>query len=165
MKFVTLKRSLGRTPYFSESGFTSIELLTVVFISVILVTVAGSSFSDLIARQRTKNVASDLYVTLTKARSEALKRNSNVTIIPLSSGSGWQSGWYIVDANNNVLDSHGAVSGVTISGGPSTVVYQNSGRILGNTPPSFLATSTISSIQQCVSTNLSGRPYVKASAC
>lgn len=147
-------------------GFTSVELLTVLLIAVVLTTAASSSFSDLIARQRTKSAASDLYIALTKARSEALKRNTNITISPTSFGDGWQAGWSILDANNNVLDSHGVISGVVITGAPSTVVYQSSGRILGNTPPAFLATATaVSSVQRCVSTNLSGRPYVKGSAC
>ncbi len=145
-------------------GFTSIELLTVMLIAIILSALAAPSFSTLIARQRTKSLATDFYSALAKTRSEALKRNANITLEPLSSS--WESGWRMVDANSNILDSHGPVSGITISGGPSTVVYQSSGRITASTAPSFLATSTAdASIQSCVSITLSGRPYVKASSC
>lgn len=145
-------------------GFTTVELLTVVMIAAILTAIAAPSFSNLTARQRTKNVATDLYVALAKTRSEALKRNTNVTLSPLSTS--WQGGWQILDASNNVLDSHGAISGVTITSALTSVVYQNSGRISGNTTPSFQTTaSAASTVQSCVSTTLSGRPYVKGVAC
>ncbi|MES2206275.1 MAG: GspH/FimT family pseudopilin [Pseudomonadota bacterium] len=149
---------------FRIKGFTSIELMTVLLIVIILSALAVPSFSNLIARQRTKNLATDFYFALAKTRSEALKRNTNVTLAPISSS--WQNGWQILDASSNILDTHGSIAGITISGGPSTVVYQNSGRIVGSTAPSFLATSTAdASIQSCVSTTLSGRPYMKASSC
>jgi len=157
-------------PHFSQKisrtskGFTSIELMVVLLIVIILSALAAPSFSNLIARQRTKSLATDFYFALAKTRSEALKRNTNITLAPISSS--WQNGWQILDASSNVLDTHGSITGITISGAPSTVVYQNSGRIVGTTAPSFLATSTSdASIQSCVSTTLNGRPYMKASSC
>jgi type IV fimbrial biogenesis protein FimT len=147
----------------SGSGFTMIELLAAVAIAGTLAALAAPSFSDLIASKRAQAVASELYVALLKARSEALTRNANVTLSRKTGG--WQNGWQILDPANaaNVLDDRGAASGATISG-PAGVTYQGSGRVQGNTVPSFLITTTSGSTSkyQCVSVELSGRPYMKS---
>lgn len=146
-----------------RAGFTLIEALVTVTILGILTVMALPSFTDLMARQRAKNAATDLYVALVKARSEAVKRNVSMTVLP-NSGS-WQAGWQVVDANLTpaaVLDTRSAVSGASISGGPASVVYQSSGRIAGNAAILF----TVAGIgaaggKRCVAATVSGRPYVK----
>lgn len=144
------------------SGFTLTELLVAIGIAAILVALAAPSFSDLIVSKRGQAVASELYFALLKARSEAVSRNANVTLSPKTAG--WQSGWQILDPANaaNVLEDRGAASGATISG-PAGVTYQGTGRVQGNIAPSFLVTTTAGSTskQQCVSADLSGRPYMK----
>jgi type IV fimbrial biogenesis protein FimT len=134
----------------------------------ILATLATPSFANLIASQRARSVASELYVALTKARSEAIMRNANVTLSPKPGG--WQNGWQILDPSNasnasNVLDDRGLASGATITG-PTSVIYRASGRIQGNSSPSLIITATAgnSTIYQCVSVDLSGRPYMKAAS-
>lgn len=147
-----------------QAGFTLTELLAVVAVIAVLTSLAMPSFTNIISRNRAKGAATDLYVALTKARSEAVKRNANVTLSP--NAGGWQAGWQTTDALNNVLDTHAAVNGVTIANGPANVVYQSSGRIQGAAAPSFLITGTGSySVQRCVAISLSGRPNVKSSAC
>jgi type IV fimbrial biogenesis protein FimT len=141
------------------AGFTLIELVTVLTVMGVLAGLAMPAFTSLIATTRAKGAATDLYVALIKTRSEALRRNANVTLSP--NAGGWQSGWQIADATAVVLDTHGAVGGVTIANGPANVVYQSSGRIQGNAAPAFLVTAAgSSSIQRCVSASASGRPYV-----
>lgn len=141
------------------------EVLIVVTIAGILAGLALPSFTSLIALNRAKAAASELYLTLMKARSEAVKRNANVTISP--NAGGWVLGWSILDASANVLDDHPAVKGVTIAGAPAgSIVYQSSGRIQGATAPSFDISATGSPLAlRCVSTALSGRPYIKMSSC
>jgi type IV fimbrial biogenesis protein FimT len=151
-------------PAAAPRGFTVIELLIVLAIVAVLASLGMPSFANLIASNRAKGAATDLYFALTKARSEAVKQNANVTMSP--NAGGWQSGWQIVDASSVVLETHGAVPGVTITGGPTNVVYQSSGRIQGSTPSAFLVTGTGTSVtQRCVLTALTGRPYAKAAAC
>src|SRR5450756_2718617 len=77
----------------SGSGFTMIELLVVIAIAGILAALAAPSFSDLIASKRAQAVASELYVALLKARSEAVTRNANVTLAPTTTTGGWRNGW------------------------------------------------------------------------
>jgi type IV fimbrial biogenesis protein FimT len=146
------------------TGFTLTELLAVLGIMGVLAVLGAPSFTNLISSNRTKSAASDLQVALVKARSEAVKRNASVTLLP--NAGGWQSGWQILDASNSVLETRSAVRGVTITGGPASVVFQSSGRIQGNAASSFLITSTgTSAAQRCVTAATSGRSYVKSSAC
>ena len=147
-----------------NEGFTLIELMTTVAIVGLLTTAAVPQFASLIASKRSKAAATDLYLSLIQARSEAIKRNENVTLAP--SGDNWQSGWRILDANNAVIDAHAAVGGITITSSLNSLVFQSSGRPQGTTTPTFLVAATNqASAPSCVSTSLSGRPYAKAAPC
>ena len=145
-----------------------VELLVTVAIATILTTIAVPSFSGLIANQRAKTAASELFASLLQARSDAIALNANVTVSPLAGG--WYlGGWQILNAANNaVLETHGAVAGVTITASPpgSIVTYRPSGRVVTNSTAttSILVTTTPGSTTnyQCISLNLSGRPSQQA---
>ncbi len=141
------------------------ELLAVVAIIGILAALAAPSFSELIKSQRIKSMATDLNASLALARSEAVKRNRNVTMSPTTAGS-WQSGWQIADPDNagSNIEVHSAFEGLTATG-PDDVTYRSSGRIQGATAPDFNISAAGTTAQRCVSVDLSGRPYVKAVAC
>jgi len=147
-------------------GFTLIELVTVVAIFGVLAAIAAPSFSFLIAGQRASSAATELYLAMTQARSEAVKRNANVTLSKKTGG--WSNGWQIPDpsdATKNIA-VHGALNDSTIVG-PNSVVYLTSGRIQGNSAPAFDITTTSgsSTVHRCVSSDLSGRPLIKSSTC
>jgi type IV fimbrial biogenesis protein FimT len=157
------KLAKGNVPG-GSSGFTLIELATVLVVTGILAAFAIPSFNYLIATNRAKSAAGDLHIALLKTRSEALKRNASVTLAPVAAG--WESGWQIKDAGNVVLETYAAVKdGVTIANGPVSVVYQSSGRIQGSIAAAFLITgSGRSNTRRCVSVATSGRPYLKSLA-
>lgn len=144
-------------------GFSLVEMLVTISIVGILSAIALPSFSNVIANQRVKSVASELFASLLKARSEAITRNANVTLLPKSNQ--WVNGWQVLDSLNVVLDDRRAVTNVTITG-PSNVIYRPSGRLSGNNLPVFvmLATSGATQFYQCVSVDLGGRPYIKAAS-
>src|SRR5207248_7514387 len=99
------------------SGFTIIELLTTIVVLGILLTLAIPSFNDLIVSTRVKGAASDIYGALTFARSEALKRNINVTVGPLTAGGQWVNGWQVtavIGGTQTVLATHGVLSNLTV---------------------------------------------------
>lgn len=160
----SLRRQL-RQPRPGREGFTLIELLIVIAIVAILATLAAPAFSEFIKSQRIKSMATDLNSSLTLARSEAIKRNKNVTMSPTTAGA-WQSGWQIADPDNagSNIEVHSAFAGITATG-PDSVIYRNSGRISGAAAPAFNMSASGTTAQRCVSVDLSGRPYIKAAAC
>lgn len=147
------------------AGVTLVELITTVSILGVVSVFAIPAFTRTIADQRVKSASTDFYIALSKARSEAIKRNTNVTVTATSGD--WTQGWTIPQPNDTtkLLDSHGPLSGMTVSG-PTSVTYQSSGRVSNATAPSFGFTSTVwSGAASCIAVDLSGRPYSKSSSC
>ena len=161
-RFHNSARRLPRSTTLAMSGFTLVDLVVVLSIAAILVSIAAPAFSAFIASQRASSAATDLYAALAVARSEATKRNTNVTLAPATGG--WQNGWVVADPaidGQNVL-SHGALAGAVVTG-PSTVVYQRSGRVRGTAPAFALTISTGDAVaKRCVAADLSGRPYIQS---
>ncbi len=82
-----------------QSGFTLIELLVTLSISSILIASAAPVFSQILLNNRAVSLTNNLITALQIARSEAIKRNQDVTICKSSdsltcSGS-WSDGWII----------------------------------------------------------------------
>ncbi len=145
-------------------GFTLIEAIMVVAILAILVAIAVPSFSTLIRSQRVKNTSFDIFSSLSYARSEAITRNTTVTVTPTSEN--WSNGWTVTDpATGTVLRTQNAVSGITVTG-PATVSYNGMGRLNATvTAFSLTGTDLSASNLRCISIDLSGRPVVKTGAC
>lgn len=150
-----------------SGGFTMIELLVVIAIFAVMAALAAPSMTRLIAGQRLKGAATDLHLSLTKARSEAIKRNADVTVDP--SGGNWANGWSVVNPSDPAapLDVRGVVTSVSIATTASSVVYNGSGRTTpASSGGSFVFSSSATDATRCLSIDPSGRPYVKeGSAC
>lgn len=147
-----------------HGGFTLVELVVTIAIVGILAAVAIPSFSSLIASTRAGGVATDLYMSLVKARSEAVKRNTAVLVKPADAG--WNKGWTVSPANaeTNVLENHTVVGTVSVSG-PGSVRYNSSGRVAGSVSFSISATLGDATSERCLLVSLSGLPTIKATAC
>ena len=80
----------------------------------------------------------------------------------------WQNGWQIADPANaaNILDDRGAATGATITGSLIDIVFGPSGRVRNATVPQVVISVSAGSTSayQCVSVELSGRPYITAAS-
>ncbi|MDO1474393.1 MULTISPECIES: GspH/FimT family pseudopilin [Comamonas] len=93
-------------------GFTAIELMVTVAILAVLAGLAAPSFNPIIERWRVRQVSEELQSTFYFARSEAIKRGGNVTILRSDDGGGctavgtdtslWSCGWIVfADLDND----------------------------------------------------------------
>lgn len=84
----------------AASGFTLIELMTVVTIAAILITLGAPALGEFVADQRVRTTASDIVAEIAFARAKAIESSRRVYIE--RTGLLWRNGWRIyVDLNNN----------------------------------------------------------------
>ena len=89
----------------NTAGFTLLELMIVLAIGALIMTMAVPSFRDSINNQRLVTATNELVMSLTLAKSEAIKRVVYVTVCKSNDGASctgggtsWNDGW-IVFAN------------------------------------------------------------------
>jgi type IV fimbrial biogenesis protein FimT len=143
-------------------GFTLIELMTTTFVAAILLTIATPYFRDFVLGQRTKTAAYDLASSLVYARSEAIKRNTSVTVAPATGG--WQNGWSVL-AGASVLSAHEAFPGLAVTGPVGGLVYNSSGRLAAAANPFSISATNSTATSQCVNVDLSGQPTSQMGSC
>lgn len=140
-------------------GFTLIELMVVVVVIAVFATIGVPALGELGAMVKVRTAANDLHMSLVYARSEAIKRASNVSIVPV--GGDYAAGW-TVQGGGATLQTEQALGGVAPAGGP-TITYRLDGRLAGTTPVDvrFKSGTYPSVAMRCVLSELSGKPYVK----
>ena len=85
-------------PYRRSHGFTMIELMVTLVVLGVLVGVGIPSFNTIMVNSRTSGLANDLTSAINLARSEAVKRAEQVTVVPqrrrhLHVLGAWSDGW------------------------------------------------------------------------
>ncbi|MDR2875860.1 MAG: GspH/FimT family pseudopilin [Methylobacillus sp.] len=77
-----------------RDGFTLVELVVALSVLAILTVLVGSSWRSVLESQRIKSAASALYLDLSLAKSEAVKRNNRVRVTFMTQPDGnWCYGW------------------------------------------------------------------------
>lgn len=95
-----------------QRAFTLLEVLVVIAIVGVLAALAAPSFTPTIQRYRIQQAVEDMTATLYLARSEAIKRGGNITVIKNAVNAAecpqattaieWGCGWRVfVDTNDN----------------------------------------------------------------
>ncbi len=130
-------------------GFTAVELLVAVAVLAIMVGIGLPSLMTFIERGRVDAAADDLAQSLRYARSEAVTRNTSVTVV--NAGNNFASGWSVV-VNGTTLRQHDPLpAGVTTN-------FGNNVTFLGRGMASSSGTITLSyeGHGRCISFTLSG---------
>ena len=138
----------------------------VVAIAGLLLSLGLPSLRAFVEGQRVRSAAGELQASLARARSEAVKRNTDVTLAATAGSTNWAGGWRIPNpaAPATFLEEHGSLSGVTLTGSAASVVFRPSGRLQAGASITFTASGSLGSTRRCVLVDLSGRPAVRTPA-
>lgn len=135
---VGVQRLMSSGSITHQAGFTVIELMIVATIAGILLAVSAPAFQDVISRTVVNSQARTLLTAINYTRSEAIRRNADVTLCASTNGTdcsgSWSDGW-LVSADNGgsgeilrVYEGPGSGSTVSFTGGSSdTLVYDSMG--------------------------------------
>ena len=150
-------------PCLPQRGFTLVEMVIVLFILGVVATLAGPFFRDFIIQQTIRNAAYELMSDLIFARSEAVKRNTSVTVSKVGT---WSGGWTIA-AGDTTLRQHPAFpSSITVTMADPSVDFYLNGRASATAGFTLDDADGRASIPaQCVSVDPAGRPRSTAGSC
>ncbi|HFD92128.1 MAG TPA: prepilin-type N-terminal cleavage/methylation domain-containing protein [Gammaproteobacteria bacterium] len=127
----------------SNTGFTLIELLMTLIVVSIVVSLGAPALSDIIRNNRLTTQTNTLVTALNLSRSEAIKRNVNITMCASSdqitcTNDGWENGWIIMDDNNQVLRVFEPLEGLSsMASTTQSIQYTPTGFISGGAAVTF----------------------------
>lgn len=130
MRFVRTRR--GRV-----GGFTLIELMVTVAVVAIIAVVAVPNLVSLVQANRISSLTDEMSASLQHARSEAIRRNAQVTVCRSADGAScageagaWDQ-WVVlapdIDGSTDVLQAHAARASVQITGSNDSITFRPSG--------------------------------------
>jgi len=155
-------------------GFTLIELLTVVLVIAVLAAIGTPSFNGIILNSRVRTATFDVYSSLAFARSEALKRNREVEVVPVLGD--WENGWTVKlsDAPATVLRNQDAIPAPINFCGPlgASLTFRRDGRLAAVIPKACPFSTTYSTFSlsvsgnsqvtmRCIKVDVSGQPNIR----
>jgi type IV fimbrial biogenesis protein FimT len=147
----------------APGGFTLIEVMLSLTVLAILIILATPSFHEVLLAQAVKNASFDVFSDLLLARSEAITRNSTVSVVPRAGN--WSEGWTVADFSGELVKRQDRLPRVTITG-PGRVTYNSAGRVTaGGTSIDLVANGGRTTHASCISIDLSGRPVQKQERC
>jgi type IV fimbrial biogenesis protein FimT len=152
---VTLHRPQRRSR--GDQGFTLIEAMVTLAVLVILMAVAAPSFRAYTEGQRIKTATQELVFGLSYARSEAIARRADVSLVAATGG--FVNGWTI-ETGATVLREQAALTGIAVNGvSATTLTYGLDGRTGGSFNALIEAPSGGSSTEKrCISLDAMGMP-------
>ncbi|MDO8651304.1 MAG: GspH/FimT family pseudopilin [Undibacterium sp.] len=128
-----------------KNGFTLVELLVTITIMGVMLAMAAPNYQSFVLNSRMTTQANEFLTMLNFTRSEAVKRNTRVTMCKSSNGTtclvdaltvtsaSWQPGWIIfvdggtagiIDGTDTILKVQGAlVAGTTLQGNANIINY------------------------------------------
>jgi type IV fimbrial biogenesis protein FimT len=137
-------------------GFTLIEVLTVIAIVAIMATFAVPAMSDFIRNARVRGAGQELRAALVRGRSEAINRNTEVRVVPVSGD--WSKGWIVETTTGTSIEAASAPlrSITTLPASAQTVVYGIDGRVRSGAQTIVLSDASMRVQARCIALSASG---------
>lgn len=147
-------------------GFTLMEALVVLSIVAVVVAIGAPNLSFLIATMNARSASFDLVADLAMARSEAIKRNQQVTVEPLVAGN-WSQGWRITTGAATLRERGALPSALGVTSAAANLQFGPNGRIGLDTAPANMSWAITSSNAgpRCVVITPTGSARSKMGAC
>ncbi len=151
-------------------GFTLIELMIAIALLGIIASLAAPSMANFAIRQRVSSQANEMMLSLAFARAEAIKRNAEIRILPITnSAEGWADGWCIGPtsmANCSHADrikvfeakSDVSVSSQNFVGAPLAFKRDGTASIAGGFSITSPRLNASGNDARCIDISLQGRP-------
>lgn len=156
-----------------QSGFTLIELMITLALLGIILAIAIPALNDFTLKQRVSSQTNEMMLSLAFARSEAVKLNRDIRVIPRTgTASGWSDGWCVgpTSIGNNcnhadVIRVFSGTNGVSITSfntaNPPRFVFRRDGTREGNVDAQLKVTSpkldATSESARCITLSSLGR--------
>lgn len=126
----------------SYTGFTLIELIMTLVIVSIVISFGAPALTDLIRNNHLTSKTNMIVTALNLARSEAIKRNTTITMCASSdqatcTNDGWENGWIILD-NDQVLKVFDPIEGLaSVASTVGSLQYTSNGFLNGGAGVTF----------------------------
>lgn len=148
MKCIMFGRILKSKVCTKQRGFTLIEIMTAVVISVVLIAIAAPNFASLVRSSKLRSAQSELVSSLTLTRNEAIKRGLRVSVAGKSPviGNEFGAGWTVwVDTNEDGVVDPGEVVIREYPGFFGTIIISTVGNVSAiNFEPTGFTTTAVS---------------------
>jgi type IV fimbrial biogenesis protein FimT len=148
------------------AGYTLFEMIITMMIAGILVAIGVPAFQSFTANQSIRTAGYSVTSSLLLARSEAVKRNAQITITPVAGG--WSQGWTIAAPSETIQTMPALTHGTAIgSAAPASITFTATGRVSGagtvQLPLSVTAGGQV--VNRCISLDPAGMPRTIVGAC
>lgn len=143
----------------AAKGFTLIELVVVIAILSIAITIAIPSFVYVTKNNQVQEISSEIYNTLAYARSEAITRNTTITV---KAGSDENTGWLetiTISTPSETLrkiERKTSLNQLTSSSSSTSIDFKPSGTVKSSSSISICSSSDIKIPARIINISMSG---------
>jgi type IV fimbrial biogenesis protein FimT len=151
----------------AQRGFTLVELMVTVSIVAILAMIAVPSYNEAMLGSKLNTLANNFVASAQLARSEAIKRNTPVTLCAsadgTSCGGNWRDGWVVLAGGAAVYTQGPFPSNFLLAGNVTSINFQPTG--VGATCAKLdLSNSKYTSQARVLTVTATGRPKSEKSS-
>lgn len=150
-------------------GFTMIEAIAALLIASLLLMIALPGFSSFAREQRIRAASFDLVGDLLLARSEAIKRAVDVSVV--SEQADWRRGWSVrlaggIDDGLVVQRRDGVGTEIDVAASAAVLTFDRNGRLRGGGDAQLaLIDAVYRQTRRCIRIELGGTPIARNGGC